>query len=334
MTSSFMMNSVAGDGVDKNTTAAGQSFTKQILLLVLLIIWGAGTAFCQQEVPALRERVTDTASLLSKTTTNQLEEKLKNYEAHTGNQIAVLIIDGLEGETIESYALEVFNSWCLGRAGEDNGVLLVVAVRDRRVRIEVGYGLEGTLTDLLAGRIIDQIIVPQFKEGHFDQGIAQGVDSIMAILGGDQQAQKHLKVSSRRADRNTSPDFVDYVFCTSMVILVIAFTSIGVVFLRGAGCLFVVSAFILVIVGNLLSGEWVGAIMVVVYMVIIAGAQRYVQRYPWYREHLAVYQKRKREKARLGGRGSSSRSSGGGRSGGGFSGGGGSSGGGGASGSW
>ena len=123
------------------------------------------------DVPFLSGRVVDNAEILSPATRASVTEKLKAHEQKTGNQIAVLTVPTIGSDSIEEYATRVFESWKLGQKGKDNGVLVVVAPKDRKMRIEVGYGLEGTLTDVAASRIIRNVMTPAFKSSDFDKGV-------------------------------------------------------------------------------------------------------------------------------------------------------------------
>src|SRR6476619_6150175 len=125
------------------------------------------------DVPPLTGRVVDLARVLSGQDTEQLSDQLKAHEEKTGNQVAVLILPSLDGEPLEAYSHRVATTWKLGQKGTDNGVLLLVALTERKLRIEVGYGLEGTLTDLRSARIIRHEIVPRFKTG---EGTYQAAD--------------------------------------------------------------------------------------------------------------------------------------------------------------
>lgn len=136
------------------------------------------------DVPYLTGRVVDNAEILKPDTRRQITELLRNHEQQTTNQIAVLTIPTLDGESVEEYSIRVFEQWKLGKKGKDNGVLLVVVPKDRRMRIEVGYGLEGTLTDAHASRIIRNVMAPRFKQSDYDGGIAQGTAAIVAQLEG------------------------------------------------------------------------------------------------------------------------------------------------------
>jgi uncharacterized protein len=150
------------------------------LFLVLFSSFNANA----KEVPYLSGRVVDEMGLLDMKTLTSIEQKLKAHEESTSNQVAVLIVKTLDGEVLESYSLKVFTTWKLGQKDKDNGVLLLIAVKDRRLRIEVGYGLEGSLTDLKGGRIIRNVIVPEFKRGNFPKGIEAGVDAILGTIEG------------------------------------------------------------------------------------------------------------------------------------------------------
>jgi uncharacterized protein len=151
-------------------------------LLLLLLLTLPAHAF---QVPPSQGYVTDLAGILSPDTKQQLEQFLSQFEASDSTQIVVLTIPSLEGETVESAALKVAESWRIGQKGKDNGALLLIAKEERKVRIEVGYGLEGRLTDLLAGRIIDQEITPRFKAGDFDGGVIAGVNAMVGAVRGE-----------------------------------------------------------------------------------------------------------------------------------------------------
>jgi uncharacterized protein len=127
--------------------------------------------------------------MLSAATVADIERMLEAHEDSTSNQIAVLTIADLGGEVLEEYSLKVAETWKLGQAGKDNGVLLLVARDDRKVRIEVGRGLEGSLTDATSGRIIRREIVPRFKEGDFDGGVLEGTKAIVSAIEGTYSAE-------------------------------------------------------------------------------------------------------------------------------------------------
>lgn len=136
-------------------------------------------------VPPLTAHVNDTVGVLDRATREALEARLTAFEAERGAQVAVLVVPTTGGEPIEAYALRVAETWRLGRGKVDDGALLVVALEDRALRIEVGYGLEGVLTDATSKRIIEETLVPAFRAGDFAGGIAQGVERMMAVVAGE-----------------------------------------------------------------------------------------------------------------------------------------------------
>jgi uncharacterized protein len=138
-----------------------------------------------QPVPPLESRVTDLAGALAPEARAALESKLAAFEARKGAQVAVLVVPTTHPEEIEQYSIRVVDAWQLGREQPDDGALLLVATEDRALRIEVGRGLEGALTDLTARRIIDETIIPRFREGDFAGGIAAGVDRMIAVIDGE-----------------------------------------------------------------------------------------------------------------------------------------------------
>jgi uncharacterized protein len=136
------------------------------------------------EFPVLSGRVVDNAGLLSPAAEQALTEQLAAHEQATTNQIVVVTLPNLQGYTIEDFGYQLGRHWGIGQKGKDNGVLLLVAKAERKVRIEVGYGLEGELTDALSANIIHSVILPYFKKGDFEGGIAQGVVAITQALNG------------------------------------------------------------------------------------------------------------------------------------------------------
>ncbi|MEQ1585285.1 MAG: TPM domain-containing protein, partial [Cyclobacteriaceae bacterium] len=150
----------------------------------------------QKAVPELwNTRVHDDAQALKQETIDKLEKQLELYEDSTSNQIAVLIISSLDGETIEEYSLRVAEKWELGQKDKDNGVLLLVAVDDHKMRIEVGSGLEGVLTDALSSRIIRNEMAPAFRRADFDSGVTAGIDGIIAAIGGEYTANDSSEIT-------------------------------------------------------------------------------------------------------------------------------------------
>jgi uncharacterized protein len=158
--------------------------TARASLLAFALCW-AVIAGAQVPVPPLGGRVTDQTATLTDEQKSALEQTLRSFEARKGSQVAVLIVPSTAPETIEQYALRVAEQWKPGRKNVDDGALLVVAKDDRTLRIEVGYGLEGALTDAASKRIISEIIVPRFRQGDFYGGITAGVDRILRVIDGE-----------------------------------------------------------------------------------------------------------------------------------------------------
>src|SRR5918994_7189059 len=134
------------------------------------------------DVPPLRGRVNDYAGVISQDQVRSLESRLEQFEQETGHQVAVLTISTLDGEDIEGFSIRVAENWKIGKKGFDNGVILVVAVKDRRLRLEVGYGLEGVLPDAIANQIISEYIVPRFRSQDYGGGIVAGIDAVLRVI--------------------------------------------------------------------------------------------------------------------------------------------------------
>jgi len=161
---------------------------RRILGLLLCMAVLLPCAAAALEVPALRGRVNDYGGMLSPETESRIETLLKELEEKDSTQVAVLTVPSLDGDSLEDFSIRVAERWKIGRKGFDNGAILVIARDDRKVRIEVGYGLEGRLTDLTAGRIIRDRIVPEFRAGRFDQGVLNGVVALAEVVRGEFQA--------------------------------------------------------------------------------------------------------------------------------------------------
>jgi uncharacterized protein len=145
----------------------------------------AGASETDQGFPALTGRVVDDAHLLSPAARDALTRDLAAHESATGQQVVVVTVPTLGGRPIEDYGYQLGRRWGIGRAGEDDGALLIVAAQERRVRIEVGYGLEGTLTDAQSSGVIQSYMVPEFRAGNYEAGIVAGTGAVLAILRGD-----------------------------------------------------------------------------------------------------------------------------------------------------
>ncbi|GAB6094546.1 hypothetical protein JCM14469_07980 [Desulfatiferula olefinivorans] len=171
-----------------------------LMMVMVLVEVMAVAALSEMSVPPLRGRVNDYGGMLSASTVRQLETDLSALEQSDSTQIVVLTVDSLDGEPIETFAIRVAEAWKIGQADTDNGAMLIVSKSDRKLRIEVGYGLEGRLTDLVSGQIIRNIVVPSFKQGDFDRGISDGVSAMIAAVRGEYQAPPSRTSSSDGSD--------------------------------------------------------------------------------------------------------------------------------------
>ena len=184
-------------------------------LLVVLALAGAASA---ANIPPLTGRVVDQAGLLSDADKISLETRLEDLEAKSGIQLVVATVKSLDGDEIEPYANQMFRAWKLGERTRNNGVLLLVAPSERRVRIEVGYGLEATLTDALSKVIIANAITPRFKSGDFPGGIHRGVDDIITVLTTD--ASEWQKRPSLRVDSDPAEGPVNWLVISGILLFV------------------------------------------------------------------------------------------------------------------
>jgi len=153
-------------------------------ILALMLCW-AFAAVADVAVPPLTGRVVDKTATLSGSDVASLDRTLKDFESRKGSQVAVLIVPTTQPETIEQFSIRVAEAWKIGRKKIDDGAILVVAKDDRKLRIEVGYGLEGALTDVTAKRIIDEVITPKFRSGDFAGGISDGVSRMLRVIDGE-----------------------------------------------------------------------------------------------------------------------------------------------------
>jgi len=157
-----------------------------IFLFISQVLGFAGLAYAKlQDIPELRHHVTDNANLLTAQQRAHIEQILSSLKQTEGSEVAVLIVPTTQPESIEDYSMRVVEKWKLGRKKIDDGVLLLIAKNDRKIRIEVGYGLEGAITDLSAGRIINEYITPEFRRGNFYQGILAGIEQIANLIKGE-----------------------------------------------------------------------------------------------------------------------------------------------------
>lgn len=177
--------------------------TALLLFVLLFILPGPVRAL---EVPPLQGYVNDYAAMISPEVKGKLEEELKAFEQSDSTQVVILTVISLQGEPIEDFATRVGDAWKIGQKQKDNGIILIVAKEDRKIRIEVGRGLEGRLTDLLSGRIIDLVIAPRFKRGDFDGGFQSGVAALIDAVRGEFKAEE-----TRGPSRGRGPSFFAFI---------------------------------------------------------------------------------------------------------------------------
>ncbi|WP_082281317.1 TPM domain-containing protein [Leptospira kirschneri] len=247
-----------------------QSVTTKILFFVSLLVCTAGihlkignshSIFIieewkteDQNIPLLRSPVTDTTSTLTKEQKTQLTNRLISFETEKGNQIAVLIVGSTDEWTIEEYAVKVFEKTKLGRKGIDDGVLIVVAIQNHKTKIEVGYGLEGTIPDATAKKIIEEFMIPKFREGNYFQGIADGIDTIITKIN-EEKLPKTNKIPKFLEVIN---EYSIYIFpvLVSIIVITTVLISLGIFGTIGlAGILFfigLISEFIILGIGILI----------------------------------------------------------------------------------
>ena len=217
-----------------------------VVVVALLLAFPASADVA---VPQLTGRVVDQTGTLSSNDIASLSQKLREFEARKGSQIAVLIVPTTQPETIEQFSIRVAEAWKIGRKKVDDGAILVVAKNDRHLRIEVGYGLEGALTDVTSRRIIDEDITPKFRSGDFAAGIGAGVDRMMRVIDGEP-----LPSPSRSVNFAHNLDDLAPVFAVAL------FASIGV------------GGFFRAILGRLLGSMVTGGIIAAVTWVILGSA--------------------------------------------------------------
>jgi len=157
---------------------------KKFILLILIALFPTAI-FAYTSPGSPTGHINDFANVLSADAKTSLEQTLSNYETQSGNQLAVAIIPELEDETIETFAEKLYQEWGIGKKGKDNGALFLVSVKDRKMRIEVGYGLEGDLTDIESKKILDNVVPPYFKASDYNSGVQAAVSAMIEAIGGE-----------------------------------------------------------------------------------------------------------------------------------------------------
>jgi uncharacterized protein len=196
-------------GLANHRATTTKAVKATLVALVLCLAFAvAQIAVAQVTVPPLSGRVVDQTATLNSDEIAKLDQILRDFEAKKGSQIAVLIVPTTQPEAIEQYSIRVAEAWKIGRKKIDDGAILVVAKNDRKLRIEVGYGLEGALTDVTANRIINEIITPKFRSGDFAGGISSGVDQIIRVVDGEPLPEPQRPRPSSNLLNHVDPAFL------------------------------------------------------------------------------------------------------------------------------
>ncbi|HEY7843152.1 MAG TPA: YgcG family protein [Bradyrhizobium sp.] len=239
------------------------------LLLALFLCW-AQAAFAEATVPPLVGRVVDTTNTLNGSSVEALNQRIRDFEKRKGSQIAVLIVPTTQPETIEQYSLRAAETWKIGRKKIDDGALLVIAKNDHKLRIEVGYGLEGALTDVTARRIIDEVIVPHFKTGDFAGGIGDGLNRMIGVIDGERlPAPKPEASHGPEPDWNALSSFLPFALFGALFVgsfLRALFGTLAGSFVSGG----VVAVIAWLVVGSLIAAAALGGLAFLI--VLIADA--------------------------------------------------------------
>jgi uncharacterized protein len=223
-------------------------------VFALLLFW-ASAAIAEVAVPPLMGRVVDQTGTLTSGYIETLNQRIRSFEQRKGSQIAVLIVPTTQPETIEQYSIRAAEAWKIGRRKIDDGALLVIAKNDHKLRIEVGYGLEGALTDVTSRRIIDEVIVPRFKTGDFAGGISEGLTRMIGVIDGER-----LPPPAPEASHGPGPDW-------DQLSSFLPFSIFGALFVGG----FLRSLFGS-LMGSAVAGGVVGAITWFVFGSLVASA--------------------------------------------------------------
>jgi len=248
-------------------------FAARLLLALWLLVAGVDglAADDPAAVPPLKARVTDLTDTLSSDQAAALEADLAQFEKSRGSQIAILLVPSTQPETIEAYSIRIAERWKLGRKGVDDGILLLVAKNDRKLRIEVGRGLEGAVPDAVAKRIVAEVISPRFKEGDFHGGLKAGVSQLQAVIGGEALPPPRSASRSGGAAMDTE---------TLLIVSLVIATMLGAVMNSWLGRLGgstvtsgVVGGLAWLVTGSVLAAL-IGAVLVFIFVLAFASSGR------------------------------------------------------------
>lgn len=200
---------------------------RMLLVFLVVMLAGIGSQDNQAlalEIPRPQGYITDLAEMISPAMEEKLTRLLQSYEASDSTQVAILTINSLEGESLEDFSIRIADQWKIGQQRKDNGILLLVAKNERKIRIEVGRGLEGVLTDLLAGRIVDQVMRPLFKAGRVDEGFAAGVNAMIQATRGEFKGDPR-KTGQRANNGDEPPPFFAYLLFAALFVAFLGSSS-------------------------------------------------------------------------------------------------------------
>lgn len=229
-----------GESQIRDARAARAAWIWLIAALCLCLCFAPARLWADALVfPGLTGRVVDQANLLPADVKQNLEQKLADLEQKSGIQFVVATVNSLQGQEVEPYANELFRHWAIGEKTKNNGVLLLVAPKEKKIRIEVGYGLEGTLTDALSKIVIVNAIAPRFKAGDFAGGITRGVDDVITILTTD-SSEWTKKPQVRVDDKESAFDMILPFLIVALVIFIAWRSSRGGGGRRGGGGPFII----------------------------------------------------------------------------------------------
>ncbi len=216
---------------------------KRLILTVLLISISLTTNALALEVPSKPiGRISDYTNTLKTNEIQKLEQTLAQFERETTNQIAVVLIPTLAGDNLEDYSIRLADKWKIGQKGKDNGVILLIVKQDRKIRIEVGYGLEGALPDSRAGEIIRKNIAPYFRQGNFSSGIRNGIFAIMTATGGEHRGVDYRRPAPKSPGENLNTSFrdreplaywLDFILLPLIIIIGLLMLALGVLDIFG-----------------------------------------------------------------------------------------------------
>jgi len=214
-------------GSDRCAWAESGTRARWVSLILLLLILASPALAAEPKFPPLTGRVVDDAGVLNALTRSELTDMLAEHQRATGQQVVVVTLDSLQGFSIEDFGYQLGRHWGIGQKGKNNGALLIVAPKEHKVRIEVGYGLEGTLTDATSRTIIETDILPSFKRGDFNAGILAGATSILKVLSANEGVETSAESNERIDGNDLALDWMILIALALWIVLVIILDHLG-----------------------------------------------------------------------------------------------------------